>query len=190
MDRIKKTWSNLTGGGEISGDLFATDYLSAKNGNNTPKQSTPTSTDPSSYFGYKLSGVQKLYTVGGLLILGTFCIFAAFLFLPWLLINPSKFAVTYTFGSVLILSSLGVLRGFKQFATDMYNTERRYFSIAYFTSLLLTLYFSVMVQSYFMVLLLLIFQVVALLWFVISFFPGGSSSFSLLLSTAKTILPI
>lgn len=70
------------------------------------------------------SGTQLVY-FGAILGSGVlFLLLAIFVFLPVLIIAPSKFALTFSLGSGLVLASVGALRGWKQQAQHMISRER------------------------------------------------------------------
>lgn len=70
------------------------------------------------------SGMQLAY-FGAILGSGVvFLLLAFFLFLPVLILSPSKFAITFSLGSALVLASVGALRGWKQQAQHMMSRER------------------------------------------------------------------
>lgn len=80
------------------------------------------------------SGMQLAYFAA---ILGSGVVFLAlafFLFLPVIILSPSKFAVTFSIGSALVLSSIGALRGWKQQMQHMISKERLPFTAGEFVA--------------------------------------------------------
>lgn len=53
-----------------------------------------------------------------------FLLASLFVFLPLIILSPSKFALTFSLGSGLILASLGALKGWRQMAGHMTAKER------------------------------------------------------------------
>lgn len=92
---------------------------------------------------------------GGVLML----LLAFFVFLPVLILSPSKFALTFSLGSVLIISSMGALRGWRALASHLTARERAPVTAAYAASLLGTLYAALAMHSYIFSLLFCIAQV-------------------------------
>lgn len=113
--------------------------------------------------------------IGVLLLLVAF-----FLFLPMIIIRPSKFAITFSLGSVLILVSLGFLRGWKAMYSSLSSKERMVPTAAYLGSLFGTLYASLMMHSYIYSLVLCVIQMVTLAYYVASLFPGGAEGMQFL----------
>lgn len=113
-----------------------------------------------------------------------------------IIIRPSKFAITFSLGSVLILVSLGFLRGWKAMFSSLSSKERMVPTAAYLGSLFGTLYASLMMHSYIYSLALCVVQIITLAYYVASLFPGGAegmqflgrSSFSMAKNLASSML--
>ena len=116
-----------------------------------------------------------------------FMMLSFFVFLPMIILSPSKFAITFSLGSICIIASLGALRGWRHMATVLSARERLPFTAAYFASLLATLYSSLAMHSYLFSLLSCVAQIGALLYYLLSFFPGGHSGLSALSSGAASL---
>lgn len=104
---------------------------------------------------------------------GLFLLLAFTIFLPVIILAPSKFALTFTIGSALILASMGALRGWRSMFGHLASKERAPFTAAYAGSLLGTLYAALFMHSYIFSLVFCGAQVVTLIYFVASYFPGG-----------------
>nr|CAG8544880.1 6622_t:CDS:2 [Entrophospora candida]CAG8618063.1 14116_t:CDS:2 [Entrophospora candida] len=92
---------------------------------------------------YALSKWQRFIGFGVFFAGGAFLFLIAFLTLPLLAIKPRKFAATYTVGSVMIIISFALLHGPMAYLKHVTSRERLPFSIAYFGSLVATLYFAI-----------------------------------------------
>eukprot|EP00917_Polyrhabdina_sp_WS-2016_P029864 GHVP01063615.1.p1 GENE.GHVP01063615.1~~GHVP01063615.1.p1 ORF type:complete len:239 (+),score=22.31 GHVP01063615.1:31-717(+) len=114
-----------------------------------------------------------LFLVSGILFLSM-----AFLFLPAVVLMPQKFALLFTFGSIFIVMSLGVIKGFVPLFKHLITRERLPFTVAYFGSLIMTLVSTLWLHSYVLTLLCAIVQVFALASMVVSYFPGGVKALS------------
>lgn len=109
-----------------------------------------------------------------MLIVASACFFGlALFFLPTAVLFPGKFALSFTLGSVFFMASFAFLRGPVAHLTGMVSRERLPFSVAYVTSLCLTMYSCIVAKSYIMTLGSAIFQIAALMWYGASFLPGG-----------------
>lgn len=103
------------------------------------------------------------------------CFIVCFFLFPVLSLRPRKFAVLWTVGSILFLSSWAILQGPLVYAQHLFSAPRLPFSAAYFGTIALTLYFSLGLGSTILTLLAAIFQLLALVWYLVSYFPMGSS---------------
>ncbi|KAG0649710.1 transport SFT2 [Hyphodiscus hymeniophilus] len=79
--------------------------------------------------------------------------------------KPRKFAILWSLGSALFLASWAAMMGPWAYATHLVSTPRLPFTAAYFGSIALTLYFSL--------------GLACLLWYLVSYFPMGSSGLRL-----------
>ncbi|GFZ47116.1 hypothetical protein JCM24511_04858 [Saitozyma sp. JCM 24511] len=125
---------------------------------------------------------------------GMACFGIAFLFLPILALKPRKFALAFTLGSCLFMMGFAILHGPWNHLKHIFSTERLPFSLAYFGSLALTLFFAIGVRSTIGTLVAAIIQVVALLSYLAAYFPGGTTTLrfggQMLLRGAGNVLPI
>lgn len=104
-----------------------------------------------------------------------FAICMCFIIFPVLMFKPRKFAILWSIGSALFLTSWAVLMGPIPYAKHLLSGPRLPFTAAYFTSIALTLYFAVGLQSTLLTLISSVFQLVALIWYMVSYFPMGST---------------
>lgn len=125
-------------------------------------------------------GMYEDYTIStttwmqffGLLATGCFFLFLASISLT--MFAPVKFAQLFTLGSVFILASFVVLRGYERFynhATS--STTNKNIACTYLLSLALTFYFTICSTSWFMVIVLVSIQIISLIYFLFSYIPGG-----------------
>jgi len=121
------------------------------------------------------------------------CFVVAFLTLPLLAIRPAKFALSFSLGSLLVMFGFSVLIGPMNHMRHLISKERLPFSVAYLSSLGLTLYFALGLHSYFGSLMGAVVQVIALLSYVLAYFPGGTQTLrfgsQMALRGAGTLLP-
>ncbi|KAJ5684695.1 uncharacterized protein N7477_001040 [Penicillium maclennaniae] len=82
---------------------------------------------------------------------------------------------SWSVGSVLFLISWAVLMGPWSYAKHLISGSRLPFTAAYFGSIGLTLYFAIGRQNLFLTLISSICQLVALVWYLVSYFPMGST---------------
>ncbi|RQM20790.1 hypothetical protein B5M09_003861 [Aphanomyces astaci] len=113
-----------------------------------------------------------------LLLAGLFFGMAS-LFLPLLLLRPSKFALSFSFGSISCLSAVAALRGWKSYCTSLLQAEHILLTTLYLISLGATLYSCLVMGSYLYVLVSAGVQLVTLGYFLVSAFPGGVAAFNM-----------
>ena len=100
---------------------------------------------------------------------------ASFLvFLPMLLFAPAKFATAFTMASLMWLTGFALLWGPRATVLGLLAPEKRLFTLAYVSSLALSLYSALVSQSYFLVLLAVVVQMCAAAWYSASYVPGGT----------------
>ncbi|KAH8675297.1 Got1/Sft2-like family-domain-containing protein [Xylariales sp. PMI_506] len=93
--------------------------------------------------------------------------------------KPRKFAILWSFGSVLFLCSWAAMMGPMVYVRHLLSGNRLPFTAAYFGSIFMTLYFSLGLRSTILTLISAIVQLACLLWYLISYFPMGSSGLRL-----------
>ncbi|CAI7734668.1 unnamed protein product [Closterium sp. NIES-54] len=114
---------------------------------------------------------------------GVFFLFLAFsMFLPVIVLAPQKFAVCFTIGCLLVVGSFFVLKGPMVQLQSMTSAERLPFSLFLVGSMVSTIYCSMVLHSYLLSVISSGAQVLALVYYVVSFFPGGTTGLRFLTS--------
>ncbi|BCR86927.1 putative Golgi traffic protein SFT2 [Aspergillus chevalieri] len=106
------------------------------------------------------------------------CFFLCFFLFPVLSLKPRKFAILWSVGSLLFLLSWAVLMGPLIYVKHLISGSRLPFTAAYFGSITLTLYFAIGLHSTILTFISSIFQLAALIWYLVSYFPMGSTGLS------------
>ncbi|KAK2465537.1 hypothetical protein APHAL10511_002429 [Amanita phalloides] len=140
-----------------------------------------------------LSRWERLLGFVACLIGAAVCFFVSFITLPFLALKPAKFALAFSLGSLLVMFGFSILIGPINHIKHLITAERLPFTLVYFGSLGLTLYFSLGPQSYFGSLICGVIQVLALVAYVLAYFPGGTQTLrmggQLALRGAGSLLP-
>ncbi|KAF2842504.1 SFT2-domain-containing protein [Patellaria atrata CBS 101060] len=97
------------------------------------------------------------------------------MFTPLFIARPSKFAVLWTLGSALFLCSWAAMLGPATYVQHLVSGPRLPFTAAYFGSIALTLYFSLGLHKPFLTLISTLIQLVCLVWYLVSYFPMGTT---------------
>jgi len=124
---------------------------------------------------FALSRWDRMLIFAGCNVGATVCFLLCFILFPALTLKPRKFAILWSVGSALFLVSWAVLMGPLVYIRHLLSGPRLPFTVAYFGSISLTLYFAVGLHSTLLTLFSSIFQLAALLWYLVSYFPMGST---------------
>ncbi|KAK0737661.1 Got1/Sft2-like family-domain-containing protein [Apiosordaria backusii] len=98
------------------------------------------------------------------------------------LARPRKLMILWTLGSILFLTSFAAVMGPWAYVQHLISTPRLPFTAAYFGSLGLTIYFSIGLQSTILTIFSGLIQLGCLIWYLVSYFPMGSSGLRLVSS--------
>ncbi|KAK0236818.1 ER-to-golgi vesicle protein transport Sft2 [Armillaria nabsnona] len=142
-------------------------------GDYVPLRSSERSNEEEAWFA--LSSWERLLGFGACLIGAAVCFFIAFL----TILRPTKFALSFSLGSLLVMFGFSVLIGPINHIKHLVSKERLPFTVVYFGSLGATLYFSLGLHSFLGSLICGVVQVVALLAYILAYFPGGTQTLRL-----------
>ncbi|MCQ2819895.1 MAG: Got1/Sft2-like family vesicle transport protein [archaeon] len=135
---------------------------------------------------YKVSqccGIEKNFKAFLIfLTLGIGITFFSFMFLPMAILAPKKFVSLFSLGCSTLIFSFMFYYGAYDFLSILFNPERKVYTILYFASTILGLYFSFFLKSYFILsLLCTIVQFITVAIFTLSFIPGGKTGINFIL---------
>jgi len=128
---------------------------------------------------FALSRWDRLLIFGACNLGALVCFVLVFVLWPIMMAKPKKFAILWSLGSALFLTSWAAMMGPMTYAQHLISAPRLPFTAAYFGSIGLTLYFSLGLGSTILTLIAAIFQLACLLWYLVSYFPMGSSGLRL-----------
>ncbi|KAG0304979.1 hypothetical protein BGZ97_001278 [Linnemannia gamsii] len=115
---------------------------------------------------------------------------AFFVGLPLFLPKPSKFATSFTLGSILLMTSFALLKGPAAHFKALISKERLPFTVAYLGSMIFVLYSSLVVGSYILTIIGTVIEIFALLYYFTSYSPFSGGSIRLGSRMASGLLPI
>jgi len=95
------------------------------------------------------------------------------------LLAPSKFAFSFTLGSMSFMSAFAVMQGPWNWAKAVCSSERIWFTLAYFGSMAGTLVACLRWRSYLLVILFSAVQFCTLLYYGASYVPGGKAGIAI-----------
>lgn len=120
----------------------------------------------------------------------TLCIF----FFPVLAIKPRKFGLLWSLGSLLFILAFGVLMGPVAYIRHLTSRERIPFTIFFFATCILTIYFAAFAKSTLLTIPCAVLELIAVLYYAISYFPFGGTGIRMLstmgINTARGVLRI
>ncbi|CCF59144.1 hypothetical protein KAFR_0G01110 [Kazachstania africana CBS 2517] len=128
-------------------------------------------------------------------ILGSAACFTLCVFLfPVLAINPRKFALLWTMGSLLFVLAFGVMMGPVAYIKHLTSKERVPFTLFFFFSCLLTIYFAAFAKSTVLTIISAVLELIAVLYYAVSYFPMGAAGLRIIstvgVNTARGVLRI
>ncbi|KAI1298876.1 protein transport protein sft2 [Mortierella claussenii] len=115
---------------------------------------------------------------------------AFFVGLPLLLLKPSKFATSFTLGSILLMCSFALLRGPVTHIKALISKERLPFTVVYVGSMVFVLYSSLILNSYIFTIVGTVVEILALLYYFTSYSPFSTGSIRLGSRIAGDFLPV
>ncbi|KAH3664908.1 hypothetical protein OGATHE_003723 [Ogataea polymorpha] len=116
------------------------------------------------------------------------CYGLCLILLPLLSLKPRKFALLWTLGSILFLTSFAFMNGFKSFAKHLISKERLWFTISFVGSIVATLWFCLVWKYTLVVLICGVVQLLASIAYTVSYFPYGRQGLGLTGSAARAQL--
>lgn len=128
---------------------------------------------------FVLSRWDRMLVFGACNLAALACFVICFALFPVLSLRPTKFVILWTLGSMFFLASFAAMMGPMAYLRHLLSTERLPFTAAYFGSLGLSLYFALGLHSTIMTLISALIQLACLIWYLISYFPMGSSGLRL-----------
>lgn len=102
------------------------------------------------------------------------CFTISFLLFPVLALNPRKFGLLWSLGSLLFVLSFGLLQGPVAYFKHLTSKERLPFTVFFFASVIATIYFSAVKKSTILTLISSILEIIAVIYYTVSYFPFGA----------------
>lgn len=143
---------------------------------------------------FSLSRTERL-TLFVCFILGSIACFTICVFLfPVLAVQPRKFGLLWSMGSLLFVLAFGLLQGPVAYARHLTSRERLPFTLFFFGSCFLTIYFAAFAKSTLLTIPCAIVELVAVIYYGVSYFPFGGAGLRMVssvgLNQARGVLRI
>jgi Got1/Sft2-like family len=87
--------------------------------------------------------------------------------------SPTRYALSFTLGNILSILGTGFLLGFKRQLKSAVDEKRRYTTLIFFISMIMTLVSIFYIQKPLLVLCFVIIQICSYVWYIASYFPWG-----------------
>ncbi|PHH86224.1 hypothetical protein CDD83_10546 [Cordyceps sp. RAO-2017] len=128
---------------------------------------------------FVLSRWDRLLIFGACNLAALACFVICFTLFPVLSLRPRKFVILWSVGSLLFLASFAAVMGPVTYVYHLLSTPRLPFTAAYFGSIVLTLVFALKLHSTILTLFSALVQLACLVWYLVSYFPMGSTGLRL-----------
>lgn len=143
----------------------------------------------------KLNRLQRIAASIICIGLGCFCLVLSTFYIPVLVFKARKFALLFTLASCLFIAGFAFLVGLKSLISSMFSKQKLIVSISYSICLILTLYFSMFMQSTALTVLFAVLQIISLSFMLFGIAPKGTGTSFKLFGTlfkhqASSTLPI
>ncbi|DAZ93610.1 TPA: hypothetical protein N0F65_003660 [Lagenidium giganteum] len=111
----------------------------------------------------------------GLTLMGLMFFGMASIFLPLIMIRPSKFALSFTLGSICLMGAFAMLKGPAAYLKGLLEPKALLLTTSYFFTLGFTLYSCLILGNYVLVVCSSVMQLITLSAFAVSALPGGNA---------------
>lgn len=121
-----------------------------------------------------------------LILLGIGCIFMvlSIMTLPFFVLFPTRFVMSFSLGNIFILTSFTFYFGGKEYVIMLISDQRKWITIGFLISLFVGLLFAWR-KYFFMSLLFALLQLVAVCMFCLTFIPGGWNGINCMVQVIK-----
>ena len=137
---------------------------------------------------FSLSRSERFKYFVAFLLLSLVFFVSALFFLPMVILMPGKFAFSFTCGSLSFMAAFALVQGPGAWFADMVRWEKLPFTLAYWASILGTLYSTMIWRSYVGAVVFASLQIGALAWYASNNVPGGRVGVRVIAATVKTAL--
>lgn len=116
-------------------------------------------------------------------VLGSIACFTICVFLfPVLAVQPRKFGLLWSMGSLLFVLAFGVLQGPVAYMKHITSKDRLPFTAFFFVTCLLTIYFAAIAKSTLLTIPCAILELIAVIYYGVSYFPFGATGLRMISS--------
>lgn len=124
---------------------------------------------------FALSMTERIALFACFILGAAGCFIICFMMFPVLAVKPRKFGLLWCMGSLLFVLAFGVFQGPRAYTKHLVSRDRLPFTVCFFGSCLLTMYFAAFMKSTMLTIPSAIVQFVAVVYYAVSYFPFGGS---------------
>lgn len=125
------------------------------------------------YFG--LTFMQRIVGFIICFFIGCLFMFYSFTRIPMAFLYPMAFAAPYAISNIMFFVMFGFLSGFRSYCYNLFEENKRIYSIFFLTSTICTLYSAMFNMFKYFKFILMIIQFASFVCFSITFIPGGAA---------------
>jgi hypothetical protein len=135
---------------------------------------------------FALSRTDRFKWFTLLLAVSLLFFFLSFVFLSVVIVLPGKFAFAFTCGSLCFMGAFAVAQGPGPWAAEVMRRDRLPFTLAYFGSIMGTLYATLVLRNYVAIVFFAGIQLMALSYYGATYMPGGRTGLRVVQATFST----
>lgn len=132
----------------------------------------------------QMSQFEKIIGFIVCLLASAFFFGISFVLFPVLAVKPRKFGLLWSLGSLMFIVAFAILNGPVAYLKHMVSKDRIYFSAFFVGTVMLTIYFSIVVKSVILTFIFGILELIAVVYYTVSYFPFGAQALSMITSTS------
>lgn len=133
-----------------------------------------------------LTRTQRYFSFGICILVALLLFSISLMYLPFVMIRPSKFIIPYSMASAIVFVSFGFLQGFITYGNHLTSKDRYPYTLVFVGSTIMTLYSALYIQRYLVTVVCILAQMACFAFYIISYVPGGQTGISYLTSTVGT----
>ncbi|AET41379.1 Sft2p Ecym_8084 [Eremothecium cymbalariae DBVPG len=143
---------------------------------------------------FAMSRTERLALFACFILGSVGCFSICIMLFPMLAVKPRKFGLLWSMGSLLFVLAFGVLQGPVEYIKHLTSRDRLPFTLFFFTTASLTIYFAAFLKSSLLTIPCAILELVSVIYYAVSYFPFGTSGIRMFsaygLNTARGALRI
>lgn len=125
---------------------------------------------------FTLTTTQRLFCTIISGVLGVISFLYSITKFVMVLFKPSSFLVPYIFSNLMFFSMIGFIKGFSSYFRNLFQYQRKRYTIAFFSSTVSNILIVLLFKSYILSVISVVLQILSFGCFCFTFFPFGSQT--------------